>query len=125
MLCSACQTENAAESSRCSSCGTSLNRRPRRREANSKTDGPNSRNSLPPDPLAVKAYRLSVWALIPGVGLLLSPAALLLGILAWRQAGANPEHRRTGHVFATLFLSTLTILTNWLGLWIMWLGCRV
>jgi phage FluMu protein Com len=62
---------------------------------------------------ALIAYYLGVFSFIPCVGLLLGPAALVLGILGLRYVKANPTAKGTGHAIAGVVMGTLTTLGNW------------
>jgi predicted Zn finger-like uncharacterized protein len=62
---------------------------------------------------ALAAYYLGVFSLIPCAGLLLGPAALVLGILGLRYVKANPTAKGTGHAIAGIVLGGLTTLGNW------------
>jgi hypothetical protein len=62
---------------------------------------------------ALAAYYLGVFSLIPCLGLLLGPAALVLGILGLRFVKANPTAKGTGHALAGIILGGLTTLGNW------------
>lgn len=62
---------------------------------------------------ALIAYYLGVFSLIPCLGLLLGPAALVLGILGMRYVKAHPTAKGTGHAIAGIILGGLTTLGNW------------
>jgi phage FluMu protein Com len=62
---------------------------------------------------ALIAYYLGVFSLIPCLGLLLGPAALILGILGMRYVKAHPTAKGTGHAIAGIILGGLTTLGNW------------
>lgn len=62
---------------------------------------------------ALVAYYLGVFSLIPCLGLLLGPAALVLGILGLRYVKANPTAKGTGHAIAGIVMGVLTTLANW------------
>ncbi|HEY7326578.1 MAG TPA: DUF4190 domain-containing protein [Gemmataceae bacterium] len=62
---------------------------------------------------ALTAYYLGVFSLIPCLGLLLGPAALVLGILGIRYVKANPTAKGTGHAIAGIVMGSLTSLLNW------------
>jgi hypothetical protein len=121
MRCPNCNAENPSEAKTCAGCGTRLARRPRRRanfdESNTPfASGPDSRN-----PAALRAYRCSVLGMIPILGLVLGPVALVLGLLAWHQDRANPDAIR-GPAIAAIILGFLALLTNWTGIVLMWIG---
>jgi hypothetical protein len=62
---------------------------------------------------ALIAYYLGVFSLIPCAGLLLGPAAFILGILGLRYVKAHPSAKGTGHAIAGIVLGSLTTLGNW------------
>lgn len=62
---------------------------------------------------ALAAYYFGVFSFIPCLGLVLGPAALVLGFLGLRYAGANPTAKGTGHAIAGLIMGCLTTLGNW------------
>lgn len=62
---------------------------------------------------ALIAYYLGVFSLIPCVGHLLGPAALVLGILGLRYAKAHPTAKGGGHAIAGIVLGGLTTLGYW------------
>jgi hypothetical protein len=61
---------------------------------------------------ALAAYYCGVFSLIPCLGLLLGPIALILGILGFRYVRAHPEAKGTGHAIAGIILGSLTTLGN-------------
>jgi hypothetical protein len=65
------------------------------------------------NPLALTAYYLGVFGLIPCVGLALGPAALICGIIGVRRARENPRARGVGHAVTGIVLGTLTCLANY------------
>ena len=62
---------------------------------------------------ALAAYYCGVFAIIPCLGLILGPIALIFGILGLRFAKANPRAGGTGHAIAGIVLGSLTTLANW------------
>jgi hypothetical protein len=62
------------------------------------------------NPLGLTAYYMGVFALIPCVGLLLGPAAFILGILGVRYANKHPTAGGKGHAIAGIVLGTLVVL---------------
>lgn len=65
------------------------------------------------NPLALSAYYCGVFALIPGVGNLLGPAAIVLGVLGLRAQRENPNLPGKGHAIAGIVLGSLTSLVYW------------
>jgi hypothetical protein len=123
MQCPACNKENGEEAVRCGRCGATLSRR-RRRNGGDDTDTPFSRYIDPANRPAVRAYRLAVLSMVPGLGLLLGPAALVLGSLARRRGKADPDFTARGPAAAAVLFGALTAVTNWAGLALMVLGLR-
>src|SRR5262245_42544578 len=64
------------------------------------------------NPKALIAYYCGVFALIPCVGLLLGPAALVLGILGVRHANAKPQAKGMAHAIVGIVLGSLALLAN-------------
>jgi len=123
MQCPACNADNGEEATRCAKCGATLSRR-RRRNGGDDTDTPFSRYIDPANRPAVRAYRLAVLSLVPGLGLLLGPAALVLGVAARRRGAANPDFTARGPAAAAVLFGAMTAVTNWAGLVLMVLGLR-
>jgi DNA-directed RNA polymerase subunit RPC12/RpoP len=63
--------------------------------------------------LALAAYYCGVFGLIPGLGLILGPTALILGILGWRYVRKHPEAKGTAHAIVGIVLGLFDILVNW------------
>jgi hypothetical protein len=62
--------------------------------------------------LALGAYYTSVFSLIPGLGLLLGPTAITLGIMGLRYAKVNPQAKGRAHAWVEIVLGTLTAIAN-------------
>ena len=62
------------------------------------------------NPMGLMAYYAGVFALIPCVGLVLGPAAFILGILGIRYANQYPTAGGKGHAIAGIVLGTLVVL---------------
>lgn len=62
------------------------------------------------NPQGLMAYYAGVFALIPCVGLILGPAAFILGILGVRYANKYPTAGGKGHAIAGIVLGTLVVL---------------
>ncbi|HZY84832.1 MAG TPA: hypothetical protein VFE78_08370 [Gemmataceae bacterium] len=118
MQCPSCSAENGDEVTRCAKCGGTLSRR-RRRNAVEDTDTPFSRYIDPANRPAVRAYRLAVLSMVPGLGLVLGPAALVLGAAARRRGKADPDFTARGPAAAAVLFGALTAVTNWAGLALM------
>jgi WD40 repeat protein len=64
------------------------------------------------NPKALAAYYLGVFSLIPILGLILGPLALIFGIKGKRYANANPKAKGWGHAIAGIVLGSFTTLLN-------------
>jgi hypothetical protein len=62
------------------------------------------------NPMGLMAYYCGVFALIPCVGLVLGPAAFILGIMGVRYANQYPTAGGKGHAIAGIVLGTLVVL---------------
>ena len=125
MNCPACHAENAAESSTCSACGSSLRpketpsgqkvRRSGSRRRNGSDEGAAANES--DNRAAWRAYRVALWSLIPFVGLLLGPLAVVLGCMAVRSVGDDASARNRAK--AAILFGACVAGTQWLGLALM------
>ncbi len=98
-------------------------RRPRRPVEDDDEDGPPRRRDSGDGGLstlipykngkALAAYYCGVFSLIPCLGLILGPVALIFGILGARYAKAHPTAKGMGHAIAGIVLGGLTTLGNW------------
>jgi hypothetical protein len=100
-------------------------RRVRRRDRDDDDEDDDDTPALIPykNPKALIAYYTGVFSLIPFLGLLLGPVALVFGILGKRYANANPRAKGGGHAIAGIVLGALTTIGNWgvlIGLLILW-----
>lgn len=59
---------------------------------------------------ALAAYYCGVFSLIPLLGVLLGPIAIILGILGSNFAKANPEAKGTGHAITGIILGSIGFL---------------
>jgi hypothetical protein len=123
--CQSCQADNPAGAARCEACGARLGPKPRRRGGPEDLATPFSAQADPRDREAQIAYRVCVYGLIPGLGLLLGPLALLLGLRTrWRYRHDAEPFKAAGTANAAVLLGSLLALTNWAGLVLMVLGLR-
>jgi hypothetical protein len=74
------------------------------------------------NPLALIAYYVGVFAVIPCAGLLLGPAALVLGIMGIRYRNKHPTAGGLGHAITGVVLGSLTTLANWGFILLMFVG---
>jgi hypothetical protein len=119
MRCPTCKTENG-EGARCSSCGGKLSRRVRRRAV----EDAFSLNVDPVNRPAVRTFRISVFGLIPGLGLIFGPLALVLGTRARWRARTNPDFTAAWPAWASIILGGILTVTSWVGLVLMIAGLR-
>jgi hypothetical protein len=128
MRCPGCNTENAtptAGQAACSNCGGPLpapRRKPRRRDDG--IDSPFGRREEGSNGVALLAYRLAVYGLVPGAGLVLGPLAVALGLKAKRQGRGDPEFTAAVPARAAVIVGGTVALTSWVGLALMVLGLR-
>ena len=120
MDCPVCHTENSSQADTCVRCGRSLKsaRRAeaRRREAEAREAA--AFDSL--NPSAWRAYRVALWSIVPGLGLVLGPVAVVLGCLAVR--GTGDDLSASNRSKAAILFGVLTTLTQWLGITLMIYG---
>jgi hypothetical protein len=115
MDCPACHAENGDEAVTCATCGrplTGLSRSSRSRRRNNETYEAAAGDS--DNPAAWRAFRVALWALMPGLGLLLGPLAVVLGYMAVRSAGEDAPARNRAK--ASILFGVLITLTQWLGI---------
>jgi hypothetical protein len=72
-----------------------------------------------PNRAARRALRHGVLGLVPGLGLLLGPLAVVLGVVAERRGKADPTFAAQAHARAAVLLGLALTLTNWVGLALM------
>jgi hypothetical protein len=68
------------------------------------------------------AYRCTLWGLIPGVGLVLGPAGMLLAVVGFIRERLGPPRKGRSPALAVLGLSSLVGATNWAGALLMIYG---
>lgn len=80
-----------------------------------KPEGSNPIEGLIPlkNPAALFGYYAGVFGLIPGVGLLLGPAALIMGIVGLVARCKEPRRRGAAHAWVAICLGGLETLANW------------
>jgi hypothetical protein len=88
---------------------------PARRRKNDRSEIP---VSFLPDgnPNARRAYLCVIIGLIPGLGLLFGPPAVLFGILGHRAARRDEFHRGLGHAYISRLLGAIEFVCNVAGL---------
>jgi hypothetical protein len=130
MDCPACHAENASEAVACAACGRSLraNTAGGNNERKVRRSGSRRRNAEAAEaaaadsnnPAAWRAYRVSLWSIVPGFGLLLGPAAMVLGCLAVR--GAGDDLSASNRAKAAIVFGAGSALTQWLGITFIYYG---
>jgi hypothetical protein len=120
MRCKTCNAENGATAKRCAACGKRLGS-PRRGLAEESVT-PFSPEAEARGRLALRAYRLSVFGLIPFVGLILGPVAAVLGAVAHHRGKSDPAFKAKGPALAAIILGFLITVTNWVGVTLMLVG---
>ena len=99
-------------------------RRKKRRALDEESDKPLSEETKSRMGAAARAYRCSVYGLIPGLGLVLGPVAVALGLRARLKERNDPDSRDKGLAGVTVLLGIALTVTNWVGLVLMILGLR-
>jgi hypothetical protein len=90
---------------------------PGRREQPKKPNGDGFATVVPyRNGAALAAYYLGVFGLIPGVGFLLGPIALIFGIVGLVKARKNPKAHGTGHAIIGILLGLIDPVL-WIVLW--------
>jgi uncharacterized protein YqgC (DUF456 family) len=62
---------------------------------------------------ALVGYYLGIFSIIPAVGLVLGPAASILGILGLKELRRNPALPGRGHALTGVVIGSITTLANW------------
>jgi hypothetical protein len=122
MRCPACEVQNPGDATQCTACGKSLVRRPRRRGFADDSDAPANPDAERCNAAALFAYRVCLFALFPGLGLVLGPASMLLGSLARVRGKRMPGFTGVGLTTATLLLGAVITATQWVGVTLMVVG---
>jgi len=65
------------------------------------------------NPKALIAYYVGIFGLIPCLGLILGPAAIVLGIMGLRYKATYPRAKGTAHAIVGIVLGSLETLANW------------
>jgi hypothetical protein len=122
--CPYCQAPNAPASRYCESCGKEL---PRRDDPDfpERSDSPVSTIIPYKNPKALIAYYLGVFGLIPCVGIVLGPAAIVLGILGLRYVKKYPTAKGTGHAITGIVLGSFDTLYQLVGVLLMVVGAAM
>jgi hypothetical protein len=120
LRCPSCNADNAADARKCAACGSRLGRRPRRPSADDEATlgetGPLVNRATR------RALRCAAFGLIPPLGLILGPVALVLGLLAYRTERAGPPIKGRSPALAVVTLAVLILVTNWAGVLLMIYG---
>jgi hypothetical protein len=131
MQCPACKTENDADRTVCIHCQAVLpvsplaqpaKRRSRGRPGEKPADIPISAFAAKCNRDVFRVYQLSLFGVIPFLGLVLGPLAAFMASRILRKAKDDPGFSAQAHAYASLFLGMLSAAFNWIGLAIMLLG---
>lgn len=88
--------------------------RPRRRRRNDDDDGDATGGLIPyKNAMALTGYYCGVFGLIPALGLVLGPLAVVFSVLGFRHKSRHPTHGGTAHAVVGLVLGALGALYNW------------
>jgi hypothetical protein len=134
MRCPVCNAVNPPESQRCQTCGEELPPSgttggppdevlalPADAVAVESADEPAPRPEKDKDvdivrifipyenPRSLAAYYISIFALIPGIGFVLGPLAIWLGIAGVRYANANPQAKGMVHAITGIVLGVVAL----------------
>ena len=96
----------------------------RKRDPNGGWNVPYLEHASTHAPGAARAYSWSIYSMVPLVGLLLGPLAILLGWVALRRGRSIPEFRGRALCIAAMIIGALVSLTQWTGLWLMIRGLQ-
>ena len=109
ILCPQCRQENAENNYKCTRCGLVLHVAPTPMRP---TSTYNTLGVLIPykNTQALAAYYCGVFGLIPGLGLPVALAALVLGILGLKFAKHHPEAKGKAHAWAGIILGGLVLI---------------
>jgi hypothetical protein len=121
MRCPKCQAEFDDNAEKCPVCAKAPSKNTRRRTQQS-ADPHQIKEEELGNPTARRAYYCALYGLIPFLGLLLGPLALVFGWSAWRQEKAKAGRGRTWPAFAILLFGVAITLSNWLGVAMMVYG---
>ena len=90
--------------------------RPRRRRRNDYEDGDATGGLIPyKNAMALAGYYCGVVGLLPVLGLVLGPLAIVFSILGLRHKSRHPAHGGTAHAVVGIVLGAFSALYNWLG----------
>ena len=92
--------------------------RPRRRRRSRDDDDGEVLGGLIPykNGMALAAYYCGVFSLIPGIGLILGPMAIIFGFMGLGRAKRHPQAKGKGHSIAGIVLGGLVTLAHVVGL---------
>lgn len=118
--CHVCQADNDDDAPRCAACNARL--RKRERPGNDLPDSPFAPTADPVNRPAAAAYYLAAWGLVPLLGLVLGPLAVLVGAFALLRGRKHPGFVGQGAAWAAIVLGAAEAVTQWVGVWLMWVG---
>ncbi|NBO92160.1 MAG: zinc ribbon domain-containing protein [Planctomycetia bacterium] len=109
MKCPSCETTNAPTASTCSACGKPL--KPRRKRRDDEESAPLTPEAAAFIQRATWLFRFGLLSLVPGLGLVLGPLAMLGAI--WMR---GPEQPGRGLVRIGFVFGLLSTLCQWVGM---------
>jgi hypothetical protein len=122
MLCPGCETQNSDDAVKCAACGKPLQGRKRRRPSSEEVDSTTDPKAEQCNRAGLRAYRISVWGILPGAGLVLGPVAMLLGIVAAIRGNGVPGFTAKGLAILSVLLGAVITACQWTGVVLMVLG---
>jgi hypothetical protein len=108
MRCLHCGAENEDTRASCAKCGSPLPSPPVPPEAAHRKEDIEHRNSR-----ALAGYYLGILSLIPLLGAVLGPVAVVVGVMGARAAPTAPGQVGQAHARIGIILGILTTLANW------------
>jgi hypothetical protein len=126
MNCPSCQAVNVVEAVACAACGSPLpsqknsSRSVRRSGSRRRDADPSEAAEDSQNPVAWRAYRLAVWSIAPGLGLILGPVGVFHGWRAARRLTDDLSARNRART--AVFLSAGSTVTQWLGIALIYHG---
>jgi hypothetical protein len=123
MLCPACKNDNPDSATTCQSCQAPLSRaknKPRRRNpSQGEIDSP---RTISYNQQVKGIFKLCLVSAVPLVGLILGPISALRAWRLLQLARTDPAFTAERAALVTMYLGSITGVTNWLGLALMMLG---
>jgi len=111
IFCTSCGTKHPFNTFSCTNCGRPLH------EHGAETGGGAAYETVGAiipyrNKYALAAYYMGVFSLIPGLGIILGPAAFTTGVMGLKDVKSSPEDKGTLHAWAGIILGGLTTIGN-------------